>query len=104
MILDIPNFIITSRTDADYWTHVSLIEPKGRLLFDYEQTDDFFEEYGKIYTKQKYGIAERPENVIPVLVDIDLKSSYKKELYTEEMLNKTVRSVSKCNKKFDKRY
>jgi P4 family phage/plasmid primase-like protien len=90
MTLDIPNFIINSRTDADYWTHVSLTEPKGRLLFDYEQTDDFFEEYGKIYKKEKYGIAERPENVIPVLVDIDLKSNDKKQLYTEEMLNKTI--------------
>ena len=56
MTLDIPNFIINSRTDGDYWTHVSLTEPKGRLLFDYEQTDDFFEEYGKIYKKDKYGI------------------------------------------------
>tara|TARA_Y100000591_G_scaffold333282_1_gene375321 strand:+ start:3983 stop:6781 length:2799 start_codon:yes stop_codon:yes gene_type:complete len=90
MTLDITNFIINSRTDADYWTHVSLIEPKGKLLFDYEQTDDFFEEYGKKYTNEKYGIAERPDNVIPILVDIDLKSDEQKPLYTEEILKKTV--------------
>lgn len=90
MTLDIINFLKCSRTNADYWTHVSLIEPKGRLLIDYEQTDDFFIEYGKIYKKEKYGIAERPGNMIPIIVDIDLKGNEKKNLYTEEQLKRTV--------------
>ena len=95
MTLDITNFIKCSRSDADYWTHVSLTEPTGRLLFDYEQTDEFFDNYGSIYDKEKYGIAERPGNMIPIIVDIDLKSDTEKELYTQQQLYDTVKIYQK---------
>lgn len=98
MTLDITNFIKCSRSDADYWTHVSLIEPKGRLLFDYEQTDEFFDSYGSIYDKEKYGIAERPGNMIPIIVDIDLKSDTEKRLYTQQQLEDTVKIYQKVIK------
>lgn len=90
----IRNFIQTHRTEADYWTHISLSEPKGKLLFDYEHTDEFFEEYGKIYEKNDYvfGIAERPGNVIPILVDVDLNVDVenRKSLYDEDLIKNVI--------------
>ena len=106
MTFDINNFIKKSRSDADYWTHVSLVEPKGRLLFDYEQTDEFFNEYGDKYINEKYGIAERPGNMIPILVDIDLKSEsemdFNKSLYDDNILEETIKAYQKVIKQIVK--
>lgn len=54
-------------------THVSMIHPKNKYVIPIEHMDEFFELYGSIFMDQNVGMLELMGNVLPVLVDIDLK-------------------------------
>lgn len=83
---NIKDLLNKHRSNTAYWSHVSLITPKGKFSFHRNSYETFMEEYCKQLNKNnmKLGIAEKPENYIPILVDIDLKSDHKEQLYTEE--------------------
>lgn len=58
-----------------YHTHVSLIDPKGKFLFSRQIMEDFWKHYCEEIEKKNfvYGLAEKPQQYVPVLVDVDLK-------------------------------
>lgn len=76
--------------DGVFHTHVSLITPKGKFSINRDDMVDFWRIYnrriynnlyGKENTKIKpIGIAEKPQNDLPVLVDIDIKLKYTEEM------------------------
>ena len=79
------------RSNTAYWSHVSLVTPKGKFSFHRDSYDNFMEEYcNTLNTKTKVGIAEKPENYIPILVDVDLKSNTKEELYNEDTIKNVI--------------
>ena len=79
--------------DGVYHTHVSMINPLGRFQFNRQDIETFWELYcDKLKNEEDpiVGIAEKPQQYIPVLVDVDLKfkddenRTYGEHIYTEE--------------------
>ena len=71
----------------DDYTHVSMFPYGGRYKIPNENIEDFYNQYNlQIRAGAKYGILERPKNIGPMLVDIDIvKPSEKRQsLYTKE--------------------
>ena len=59
-----------------YHTHVSMIQPKGKFQFNRQKLEEFWRIYcDKIQNEEKsiVGIAEKPQQYLPILVDIDIK-------------------------------
>lgn len=61
-----------------FYTHVSLIEPKGRFQINKDNFERFWELYSNVVgspdaKSRSLGLAERPQSFLPVLVDIDIK-------------------------------
>jgi P4 family phage/plasmid primase-like protien len=65
------------RTEStEFYTHVSLINPKGKFNIDRSYTELFWKNYCKLLKKVDnpiIGIAEKPQIFLPILVDIDIK-------------------------------
>ena len=83
------------RVDGVFHTHVSLVHPKGRFNFNRQGLEEFWETHAQVLAEKKdpvFGIAEKPQAYIPVLVDVDikLKSDGEEEvgerLYNEEQI------------------
>ena len=87
---NIKDLLNNHRSNTAYWSHVSMTNPKGKFSFHRDSYDDFMEVYCKSIKNNKLGIAEKPENYIPILVDIDLKSDEKESLYDEEIVKKII--------------
>ena len=72
-------FLKKMYVDGVYYTHVSMINPRGK----YQLNRDSFEEFWKLYNESRakegdnfiMGLAEKPQNYIPVLCDIDIKKT-----------------------------
>ena len=85
-------------TDGIYHTHVSLIQPHGKYQFNRQTEDEFWRYYCDNIELQIYnlGIAEKPQQYTPVLVDVDLKISEERnpmpgdELYTLVQVEKVI--------------
>ena len=60
-----------------FHTHVSLCKPKGSYLFNREIFENFLNIHCQLMSDEsnagKFGIAESPQHVLPVIVDIDIK-------------------------------
>lgn len=68
------NILKTHYTDGIWYTHVSMIQPKGKYQFNRESLEKFWESYSDyIKTEPIIGIAEKPQKYMPVLVDVDIK-------------------------------
>jgi phage/plasmid-associated DNA primase len=72
----IEKFMQKHYADGMFHTHVSLIHPMGKFQFNRKDIEDFWD----IYCKSVYqnpdivvGIAEKAQQYLPVLVDVDLK-------------------------------
>lgn len=64
------------RMDGIFHTHVSMIQPKGRYQFNRQGIEKLWEVYCQTVKEAEdpiMGIAEKPQNYLPVLADIDLK-------------------------------
>ena len=65
------------RTEStEFYTHVSLVNPKGKFNIDRSYTELFWKNYCKLLKKVEtpiIGIAEKPQIFLPILVDIDIK-------------------------------
>ena len=95
----IKKILNSNRVDGIFHTHVSLIQPKGKFQFNRQTLEEFWEAYCKYIESVEdpvVGIAEKPQQYLPILVDIDLcirDDGEKLEddgLYTEEQLKTVV--------------
>ena len=83
--------------DGVYHTHVSLVQPRGKFLFNRQEIEELWDIYcEKIKDKDTIlGIAEKPNHYLPVLVDVDIKLKKDEKnksvhLYTEEHVKKVI--------------
>ena len=73
-------------TDSEY-THVSMFPYGGCYKIPNENIEEFYNQYNlQIRAGGKYGILERPKDIGPMIVDIDIvrPSEKKQSLYTKE--------------------
>jgi P4 family phage/plasmid primase-like protien len=93
----ISKILKSNRVDGIFHTHVSLIQPKGKFQFNRQTLEEFWEAYcSYIETTEEdkciIGIAEKPQQYLPVLVDVDICIRDNDEkldndgLYTEDQL------------------
>ena len=86
-------------TDGIYHTHVSLIQPHGKYQLNRQTEEEFWKHYCDCIQRGVYtmGIAEKQQQYLPVLVDVDLKISEEnnpmpdENLYTREQVEHVVR-------------
>lgn len=85
--------------DGIIHTHVSMLQPKGKYQFDRQAREDLLEEYSRILIEEEnpiLGLAEKPQEYLPVLVDVDIKLKEENEdnfgdkLYTETQRNQII--------------
>ena len=96
----ISQILENNRVTGDYHTHVSMIHPKGKFQISKHVTESFWNSYcSDIFNEEKnqYGIAEKPQSFIPVLVDLDIKVEYTEDkdvtkLYTDYQIENIVRN------------
>jgi hypothetical protein len=75
------NLLNKNRVDGVVWTHVSLFSPKGKYQMDRRSMETFWKHVLSNVDAQSTGsknimsIAEKPQQYIPILVDVDLKHS-----------------------------
>lgn len=83
-------------TEEVYRTHVSMITPKGSYLFNRQILEEFWKNYCDEITNEnyRYGVAEIPQQQVPILADIDLKIDVEEaeddKLYTYEIVEKVI--------------
>jgi P4 family phage/plasmid primase-like protien len=99
---EIISFLGSSRVDGiTYYSHVSMVNPKGTFYFTNSRIEEFWNLYCDAVYKDKknkinLGIAEKPQTYIPVLVDIDLKlpeedvEDVTKKIYKKEEVISTI--------------
>jgi phage/plasmid-associated DNA primase len=94
----IKKILKTNHVDGIFHTHVSLIRPKGKFQFNRQTLEDFWEAYCNFVESNEdpmVGIAEKPQQYLPVLVDVDLRIRDEGDdigdgLYTEDQLKSVV--------------
>lgn len=71
------NSILTNNyADGVHHTHVSMIKPNGRFKFSGRELSGLWDVYcGCVFTDKncKIGLAEKSENFIPIMADVDIK-------------------------------
>jgi P4 family phage/plasmid primase-like protien len=99
---EIISYLHSTRSDGvSYYSHVSMINPKGSFYFEKNSIENFWNLYCEAIYKDKknkinLGIAEKPQTYIPILVDIDLKlpeeevEDVTKKIYTNEEVINTI--------------
>lgn len=89
--------------DGVYSTHVSMIEPTGKFQFNRNDIENLWEVYcNKLKNEEDLivGIAEKSQQYMPVLVDIDIKITFdekklykpKDHLYSKEQLKSVIQT------------
>lgn len=82
-----------------FHTHVSMIQPRGKFQLNRQKLDDLWKSYSeKIINDENaiLGIAEKPQQYLPVLVDADIKIKdvgdieFGEHLYTPEHVSRVV--------------
>lgn len=82
---ELNNFLENNRVRKEsqevFYTHVSLIDPKGKFQINKDDFEGFWDIYSKFISSplsksKPVGVAERPQTFVPVLVDIDIKLDY----------------------------
>tara|TARA_Y100000996_G_scaffold414633_1_gene406099 strand:- start:516 stop:3245 length:2730 start_codon:yes stop_codon:yes gene_type:complete len=72
------------RVSNNMHTHVSMISPKGKFQLNRQNLEKYWDIYSELLINNKdvdiiSGVAEKPQNYLPVLVDVDLKIEDKNE-------------------------
>lgn len=98
-----------NRDETGVWnTHVSLISPKGKYCLDRKNLEIFWKIYCDYISQNEnaiIGIAEKSQQYLPILVDVDLKiqddmlEEGKEKLYDEEQLLFIVKTYQTVLKK-----
>lgn len=82
MELSLEQLLKKNYVDGTYYTHISMIQPRGKFNFNREKLETFWDLYcDQVFkninnlnsTSTIIGIAEKPQSYLPVLADIDLK-------------------------------
>lgn len=82
---ELKNFLEGGRVKKElqevFYTHVSLIDPKGKFQINKDEFEKFWDIYSNFIHSPKFntnpiGVAERPQSFIPILVDIDIKFDF----------------------------
>lgn len=90
MIPSVEKILRDNYVEGVYYTHVSLLQPKGKFSFNRSVIEDFWNIYMEKIKDEKamVGVAEKPGQYLPVLVDVDIgiKSEYIEgdHIYTNE--------------------
>ena len=81
-----------NRSETAFFSHVSMIKPKGKFGFYRDNFSSFMKIYCDVLEDNSIplGIAEKPESYLPILVDIDLKSDEDKNLYTPQTVKEVI--------------
>jgi len=96
---EIKKILKTNQVDGIFHTHVSMINPKGKFQFNRPTLEQFWTAYCDFIESDEdamVGIAEKPQQYLPVLVDVDLRvrdegsDSFGDALYTDEQLETIV--------------
>ena len=69
-------FLKKHYVDGVFHSHVSMINPRGKFQFNRESTEQFWELYCNIVSNNNceiLGIAEKVQNQMQVVADIDIK-------------------------------
>ncbi len=99
MCASVENLLRDNYMDGSYHTHVSMVKPLGKFYFGNKARDEFWDIYSKKIMESPntpFGVAERAQNELPVIVDIDLKIKddgkidFGDHLYTPEQLSQVV--------------
>jgi len=97
-------FLENNRVTGDYHTHVSMVHPKGKFQISKHISESFWHNYcSSVFNEEKteketeFGIAEKPQSYLPVLVDLDIKVPFTEDkdvtrLYTDYQLENIVRN------------
>lgn len=97
---DLHALLLNYKSATNFTTHVSMIAPYGSYLLDRQGTDKFYEKYCDIVANDSnivLGIAEKPFNIIPVLVDVDIKFKEQDQntpLYSQDQLKHIVKTYN----------
>jgi P4 family phage/plasmid primase-like protien len=100
MMKNVRTILENTRVFGDYHTHVSMIQPLGKFQISRDTMESFWENYCTERMEDEktfcYGIAEKVQTYIPVLVDVDIKLKYTEDkdstsLYTEYQLESVIR-------------
>jgi P4 family phage/plasmid primase-like protien len=83
-----------NRVDSVLHTHVSLVNPKGKFQFNRQTLEEFWDSYCNLVQCNEdplVGIAEKSQQYLPVLADIDLRirddgGEIKESLYNERQV------------------
>jgi P4 family phage/plasmid primase-like protien len=98
--MNILNILENNRVLGDHFTHVNMINPKGK----YQISKNIIESFWNLYCtdiineeKIEYGIAENPQLYLPILVDVDIKLEYSEDkdftkLYTDYQIENVIRN------------
>ena len=74
--MQISDVLKTTRVNGSIFTHVSMFNPKGKYQMDRNTIDKFWDIYSDNFNSKKtfmYGLAEKPQHYLPILVDVDIK-------------------------------
>lgn len=107
--LAIKKLLRENTVDGIFHTHVSLIKPKGKFQFNRQTLENFWDlycTYISIDENPTIGIAEKAQQYLPVLVDVDLKIrsdeneiNLSDSLYNEEQLKTVVQTYQSVLRK-----
>lgn len=99
MSVSVEKILGNNYVDTPFYTHVSMVQPRGRFHLNKEQQELLWDSYIKKLQENPnaiLGIAEKIQPFIPVLVDIDLKIKddgkveYGEHLYTTTQLHQVI--------------
>lgn len=101
----IENLLNDFYVTESHFTHVSMIQPKGKYNLTWKRTEEFWKTYcDHVYHKTQgaVGIGEAVPEYLPVIVDIDLKftsSSHEEQFYKDSHVRKMINCYRKVMKK-----
>ncbi len=98
MAPSISKILNENRVDRSFHSHVSLVSPKGCYQINRQDIEEFWQAYSETVSENPntvLGIAEKPQNYIPVMVDVDIKIECNegesiKQLYTNKHVEEIV--------------
>ena len=92
MSSSISRFLKKLYVEGVYYTHVSMVKPKGKYQINRDSNEEFWEIYneGLMTDGDNFiiGLAEKPQNYMPVLCDIDIKKMEEEMKFIEVKNNK----------------
>ena len=103
MLSSIQNILRTTYVEGEFHSHVSMIKPKGRYLFNREYLEKFWDSYCSLMNDDKnlgiFGIAEKQQDYYPVIADIDIKIEEKDlDKNLRQKLLENDDNIDPCNK------